>query len=147
GYKDAVDGLLISIVKVDCDFVKKNLAPKFKANPEDLPLAKKIFSFMLTGKCTDDPLWLEAGEAIHKCSAEKDFGLVKALAVTHMSKGNYDRAEELLKEALALAPTPKDKGEIQLYMGSAEAKKGNYSAARDLFRQAGTPDAWEKIGD
>ncbi|HWA36133.1 MAG TPA: tetratricopeptide repeat protein [Cyclobacteriaceae bacterium] len=145
--KDAVDGLLISIVKVDCDFVKKNLAPKFKANPADLPLAKKIFSFMLNGKCTEDPLWLEAGEAIHKNSTEKDFGLVKALALTYLSKGNYERAEELLKEALALAPTPKDKGEIQLYMGSVEAKKGNYSGARDLFRQNGTAEGWEKIGD
>jgi len=147
GYKDAVDGLLISIVKVDCNFVRKNLAPKFKANPTDLPLAKKIFSFMLTDKCTDDPLWLEAGEAIHKGSAEKDFGLVKALALTYMSKGNYERAEELLKEALPLATTPKDKGEIQLYMGSVEAKKGNYAGARDLFRQAGTAEGWEKIGD
>lgn len=147
GYKDVVDQILIEIVKVDCDFVRNKLAPKFKANPADLPLAKKIFSFMLTGKCTDDPLWLEAGEAIHKNSTEKDFGLVKALAVTYMSKGNYDRAEELLKEALALAPTPKDKGEIQLYMGSAEAKKGNYSGARDLFRQNGTSEGWEKIGD
>src|SRR4051812_17282379 len=98
-YKDAVDGLLISIVKVDCDFVRKNLAPKFKANPTDLPLAKKIFSFMLAGKCTDDPLWLDAGEAIIQGSPEKDFGLVKAVALTHMSKGNYDRAEELLKVA------------------------------------------------
>jgi tetratricopeptide (TPR) repeat protein len=147
GYKDVVDGLLLEIVKVDCDFVKKNLAPKFKANPADVPLAKKIFSFMLNGKCTEDPLWLEAGEAIHKGSTEKDFGLVKALALTYMSKGNYDRAEELLKEALTLAPAAKDKGEIQLYMGSVEAKKGNYVGARELFRQNGTAEGWEKIGD
>ena len=70
GYKDSIDGILVSLVKVDCAFVKKNLAPKFKQNPTDIALAKKIFSFMLNDKCTDDPLWLEAGEAIHK--VEKD---------------------------------------------------------------------------
>ena len=37
-------------------------------------------------------------------------------------------------------------------MGSIEAKKGNYSAAREMFRQASTTDpankdGWEKIGD
>ncbi|MBA4053232.1 MAG: hypothetical protein C0490_00825, partial [Marivirga sp.] len=34
--KDDIDAVLISIIKVDCDFVKKNLEPKFKQNPNDL---------------------------------------------------------------------------------------------------------------
>ena len=152
GYKGTVDGLLISMVKVDCDFVKKNLAPKFRQNTADLALAKKIFTFMLQGKCTEDPLWLEAGEAIHKLNPEKDFGLIKTMASRYMSSGNFDRAEELLKEALPLATTLADKSEAQLYLGSIESKKGNYQAARELFRQSGTSDptnkeAWEKIGD
>ncbi len=151
-YKDAVDGLLISMVKVDCDFVRKNLAPKFKKNPNDLPLAKKIFTFMLQGKCTEDPLWLEAGETIHKLNPDKDFGLAKTLGVTYMRNGNNDRAEALLKEAFTLATTAQDKSETQLYLGSLESKKGNYTGARDLFRQAGTSDpsnkdAWQQIGD
>ncbi len=151
-YKDAVDGLLISMVKVDCDFVRKNLAPKFKQNPNDLALAKKIFTFMLQGKCTEDPLWLEAGEAIHKLNPEKDFGLAKTLGVTYMRNGNYERADVLLKEALSLAATAQDKSETQLYLGSIEAKKGNYAGARELFRQSGAADpsnkdAWQQIGD
>jgi len=151
-YKDAVDGLLISMVKVDCDFVRKNLAPKFKANPNDIGLAKKIFTFMLQGKCTDDPLWLEAGEAIHKNSTDKDFGLAKTLGSQYLRSGNVERGETYLKEALTLATTPADKSEVQLYLGGIEAKKGNYAAARELFRQAGTSDpnnkdAWQQIGD
>ena len=151
-YKDAVDGLLISMVKVDCDFVKKNLAPKFKQNPNDLVLAKKIFTFMLQGKCTDDPLWLESGETINKLNPEKDYGLAKTLGVSYLRNGNTERAEALLKEALALANNPKDKSETQLYLGSIESKKGNYSGARELFRQAGVSDpsnkdAWQQIGD
>lgn len=152
GYKDAVDGLLIGMVKVDCDFVRKNLAPKFKQNPSDLPLAKKIFKFMLEGKCTEDPLWLEAGEAIYKLSPDKDFGLLKALAVTNMQNGNYDRAEVMLKEAMTLKLNQNDQADVQLYLGAIEAKKKNYSAARELFRQASaasqvSKDAFEKIGD
>jgi tetratricopeptide (TPR) repeat protein len=151
-YKDAVEGILISIVKVNCDFVRKNLVPKFKQNPNDLALAKKIFSFMLQDKCTDDPVWLEAGEKIHEMSTEKDFGLVKTLGSRYVMNGNLEKAEGLYKEALPLAPTPQDKSEIQTYLGGIESKKGNYVGARDLYRQAITThssnkEAYEKIGD
>jgi tetratricopeptide (TPR) repeat protein len=152
GIKEAVDGLLIGMVNVNCDFVRKNLAPKFKANPNDLALAKKIFSFMLKDKCTDDPLWLEAGEAIHKLNPEKDFGLVKALGAQYLRTGNIERGEALLKEAQTMAPTATDKGEILLYLGGIESKKGSYGSARELFRQAAAADpnnkdAWQQIGD
>lgn len=150
--KDAIDGLLLGMVKVDCDFVKKNLAPKFEKNPNDINLAKKIFKFMLDGKCTDDPLWLSAGEAVYKLSPDKDFGLLKALAGKQLSNGNYDKAEQLLKEALSLSTTSTDKAEVLRYLGSLEVRKNNYPGARELFRQAATTnpndkEAWEKIGD
>jgi tetratricopeptide (TPR) repeat protein len=148
--KGQVDDLLIKMVKVDCDFVKKNLEPKFRQTPNDLVLAKKIFGFMLQGKCTDDPLWLEAGEAIHK--QEKDYGLAKNLGLKYLGIDNTQKAEGLLKEALELAKTPADKGEALIALGSIEAKKGNKSGARDYYRQAATADpsnkdAFERIGD
>jgi tetratricopeptide (TPR) repeat protein len=150
GYKDSIDGILVTLVKVDCAFVKKNLEPKFKQNPTDIALAKKIFGFMLNDKCTDDPLWLEAGEAIHK--VEKDFGLAKNIGLRYLSADNTPKAEEYLKEALSLAKDANDKSEILIYLGSIEGKKGNKSGARDLYRQslAANPankDGYEKIGD
>jgi len=67
-----------------------------------------------------------------------------------MSNDNYPKAEELFKEALGLATTNEDKGEILVYLGSVESKKNNKNAARDYFRQAteaGNKEGWEKIGD
>jgi len=152
GYKDAVDALLIGMVKVDCDFVKKSLQPKFKQNPNDLALAKKIFKFMLEGKCTDDPLWLESGEVIYKMSPEKDFGLLKALGATHMSNGNTEKARTLFNEALKLNISAADKSDLQIFLGAIEAKGKNYSEARKLFLEAaaGNPsnkEPYEKVGD
>jgi tetratricopeptide (TPR) repeat protein len=149
--KDDVDAILISMVKVDCAFVKKNLEPKFKQNPNDVVLAKKIFGFMLQDKCTDDPLWLQAGESIHKNNPEKDFGLVKNLGLKYYSLDNIPKAEEMLKEALPLASTPEDKAEILIYQGQIKAKSDK-PGARALFRQAlevnpGNKLAYEKIGD
>lgn len=153
-YKDDIDAILITMVKVDCDFVKANLAPKFKQNPTDISLAKKIFSFMLQGKCTDDPLWLQAAETVYKDpSGQKDCGLAKNLGIIYMSKDDLDKAEGFLKEAQSICTDGKDKGEVLLAMGLLSSKKGNKSGARELYRQAASADAsvakeaYEKIGD
>lgn len=148
--KAANDDLLPRMVTVDCEFVKKNMEPKFKATPDDLGLAKKIFGFMIVGKCTDDPLWLEAGEVVHK--SEKDYGIAKNMAVKYLANGNVKRAEELAKEAVDLAKSNPDKAEALMVVGSINAKNNNNSEAREAFRQAAAADpankdAWEKIGD
>lgn len=150
-YKVDADKILISIVKVDCEFVRKNLAPKFKQNPADIGLAKKIFSFMLQDGCTDDPLWLEAGEAIHK-GGEKDYGLAKNLGKGYYRMDKFDKAEFYFKEALEIATTSSDKADVLILLGSNESRKGNKANARELFRQAlavdaGNKEAYEKIGD
>jgi tetratricopeptide (TPR) repeat protein len=150
--KAANDDLLPKMVPVDCAFVKKNMEPKFKANPNDLALAKKIFGFMIVGKCTDDPLWVEAGEVVHKLNPEKDYGIAKNLSVKHLANGNVARAQELAKEAVDLAKSPSDKAEALIVVGSIQAKQNNNTAARESFRQAAAADpsnkeAWEKIGD
>jgi tetratricopeptide (TPR) repeat protein len=145
------ESLTASPVKFDCEMVKSKLEPKFKQNPTDQKLAKKIFTFMLQGKCTDDPLWLEAGEVI-KDIEPKDFGLIKNLALKHLSNGNSEKAEAMMKEAQALATKSDQKSDALMILGSIESKKGNNSGAREYFRQAATAniankEAWSKIGD
>jgi len=145
------ESLSASPVKFDCPMVKSKLEPKFRQNPTDQALAKKIFAFMLQGKCTDDPLWLEAGEVV-KNIEPKDFGLIKNLAVKHMSNGNTEKAEALIKEAQALATKPDQKADAFMILGSIDSKRGNNSGARENFRQAAAADpankeAWSKIGD
>ncbi|MBS1544248.1 MAG: hypothetical protein JST14_11480 [Bacteroidetes bacterium] len=145
--KDACDGILVGLVKFDCEMVRTKLGPKFHQNPKDLTLAKKIFTFMLQDKCADDPLALEAAEAIHTLNPEKDFGLLKFLTARNIAAGNYEKAETLMKEGLPLATTPEQKADANLLLGSIEAKKGNFVGARTHFMQAGTSEAYEKIGD
>ncbi len=152
GYKDNVDQILIELVKTDCNFVKTKLAPKFKQNPDDLAMAKKIFKFMLDGKCTEEPLWLEAGEAIYKLSPDKDFGLLKALGATHMANGNTEKARVLFNEAMKLNISKEDKSDLQIFLGAIEVKSKNYAEARKFFLEAaaGNPankESYEKIGD
>jgi len=148
--KSSVDDILIKLVKVDCDFVRKNLAPKFKQNPNDIVLAKKIFQFMTTGGCIEDPLWLEAAEVIHKTSP--DYGLAKNMGKIYAKNGKMDKAEVLINESVTLATTPKDKADSYILQGDILSQKGSKPAARESYRKAITADAsskegYEKIGD
>ena len=156
GYKTTVDDLLIKTIQdlggVDCSFVKEKMEPKFRKNPNDIELAKKMFTFLTADKCFDDPLWLELGDVLIKQGDVKDFGLYKNIAIKYISTGNFERGETLIKEALALAPAPKDKSEILTIMGGFEVKRNSKSAARELYMQANTTDpsnldALSKIAD
>jgi tetratricopeptide (TPR) repeat protein len=149
--KEDLEALLLATVTINCDIVRSKFVPKFKANPDDIEMAKKIFTFMLKDKCTDDPIWLEAAEVVYK--NEKNCGLAKNIGILHLSRENYEQAEQFLKEAQELCTEGADKGEVLLYLGSLENKKGNRSAAREYYRQAASADgasakeAYEKIGD
>lgn len=153
-YKATVDDLLIKAIAdlggADCDFVKEKMEPKYRANP-DLDMAKKMFVLMTADKCFDDPLWLEIADLLIK-NGEKDFGLMKNVAIKYISNDNFVKGEAMLKEALNLATDPKDKSEVLGILGNLEIKKGNKVAARDLFFQANkidpsNLDALSKIGD
>jgi tetratricopeptide (TPR) repeat protein len=148
--KANVDDKLAKMVPITCAFVKKNLEPRFKQNPTDVVLGKKIFEFMLKDKCTDDPLWLEAAELVHKTSPE--FALAKVLGAKYLQTKNFDKALPLLNEALTLAKTPADKAEINVLLGDNENQKGTKSIAREYYRKAiaadpTNKDGYEKIGD
>lgn len=149
--KSSCDDILTKIVKVDCDFVRKNLGPKFKENPSANPeLSKKIFQFMTAGGCIDDPLWLLAAEEIHKSSP--DYGLAKNMGKVYAKNGNNEKAEALFVESVGLATTPADKAEAHILHGDLQAQRGEKSSARETYRKAIAADpsnklGYEKIGD
>lgn len=136
-YKSKVDGLLVKVVTVDCDFVRTNLGPKFNENPDDLKLAKKVFGFMLNGKCTDDPMWLEAGKRIQ--SKEPEFGLAKNIGLKLKGVNNAE-AEKFFMDAIGLTDDPGDKADMYIQIGTL--KSG--SAAREMYRKALAADPTKK---
>jgi tetratricopeptide (TPR) repeat protein len=149
--KISIDELLTKCgVKIDCDFVRKNMAPKFHQNPTDVAYATKIFRFMFNGGCVGDPLWLEAAEVVHKDSP--DYGLAKTMGLIYAKNGKMDKAEALINEAASLASTPAQKAESFILQGDFTSQKGNKSAAREFYRKALIADpsekeGYEKIGD
>ncbi|HAC25415.1 MAG TPA: hypothetical protein DCE81_10910, partial [Cytophagales bacterium] len=148
--KANVDDILVKLVTVDCPFVKKNLEPKFKANPNDAALANRIFMFMTKGGCIEDPLWLQAAEVVHKTTP--DFGLAKNMAKVYAKNKNYEKADTYIAEAITLAKTLSEKADSYIIQGDLLSTRDQKSAARESYRKAIAADGsnkegFEKIGD
>lgn len=149
-YKAEIDQLLFKLVKVDCDFVHKQLAPKYWQSPSDLTLAKRIFTQILDSNCDKDTLWLRTGEFIF--SKKEDFGLAKFLGLQYVLSENIDKANYFIDASLRLAPNGSDSADIFILKGSLWLRQNNQSAARSSYREAFRvdvkhTDALEKIGD
>ena len=148
--KNAIDKILTEIVTIDCDFVHDTMGPKFVANPDDIKLVKRMFSFMLTGKCTASDLFLDVSKQLFKL--EPDFGVAKLIGTKCLAAGDYGCAGQYYTEALQYTEDGTKKAEIYIQMGKMEVKKNNKSAARSHFRKAISADAankepWVLIGD
>ena len=122
--RDDLDALLLSMVVIDCKFLKNNLGPRFRQQPNDLALARKILSFMLQSQCIDDPLWLAAGERLYANNEEKDFTLAKTLGLRHFSLGSFSKAADYFEDALKLPSNDRDKIDILFYLGAEGQSRG-----------------------
>lgn len=149
--KTTVEDKLASCVKVDCDFVEKNLGPKFRANTADLKLAKKIFALMISGKCTSNPLFLEANEAIIK--VEPSYGGYKIQGVLYKAAKDWSKVIENFEKAAEMAPGEKEKAAAYMEIASAQYRRGANESARASARKAvatsatTASEAYELIGD
>lgn len=141
-YKEQIDNILVEIINVDCDFVRNNLGPKFEASPDDLKIAKKVFGFMLAGKCTDDPLWMAAAKRIQ--AQEPEYGLAKNIGIKCLSAKDYDCAEEYLNQAIELTEDPSKKADIYMRLAGIQEDKGSRAGARDLYYKALEMDPTKK---
>ncbi len=133
-----IDGMLSEIVTVDCNFVEENLGTKFKAEPSNTKLAKKIIQLSLSGKCTDSDLFMSAAKGVFE--AEPDFGMAKVIGLKCKGNGDNACASQYLNKALDLTEDNTKKGEIYLALGGLEYERGAKSKARDYFRRAVSVD-------
>ncbi len=146
-----VDGFLGSIGDIlNCEFIETNLVPKFRENPSDISTAKKIFTYSVKGKCTDQPYFLEASETVFK--SQPTFELAKAMGNKYLGSSEFDKALQYHGEAFELAGTEEDKAEALLGQAIASSKLGKKSTARkfayeSLSAKPNNPDVYNLIGN
>jgi tetratricopeptide (TPR) repeat protein len=148
--KTEVDRILASCVTIDCNFVRNQMAPQFQQNPDDLALAKKIASLMITGKCTDDPLFMDVAKVL--LEKEPSYGWAITIARKERNDKNFDSAINYYNRAAELAEDNQKKAETIMEIATLQASRGQREASRASARRALSADpnyrdAYRLIGD
>lgn len=149
--KDAIDGMVQLYIKVDCEFVKKNLGPKLQENPDDIKLAKKIVAYM--AKCPTEPLFLQALQVQFR--AEPSAGNAITIGKLLMAQNKIAEGKEMYQKAIDLLPADEKSKKADLIMELAKLARrdGKLAEARKLYQEAVTYDpanakeAYKAIGD
>lgn len=148
--KDSIEALLLQIVpNIDCDIVISDFGPKLESNP-DINLAKKIFKLMLTGKCADDPLALNAAKIVD--DAEPSYGIKLFIGGRNQAEGNDSEAIQYFTDAIELTDENTKKADLYLKIARVKRKQGSKSQAREYANKAlgvdpSMKEAYVLIGD
>ncbi len=149
--QDKIDAFLNSLGDIiSCEFIEENLVPKLEANPEDVNTAKKIFSYSLKAKCSDQPYFTTAGMVFFK--SEPTYSLAKALADKFYRSEDYTKANTFYAEAAELTEDVEQKFDAKMGMASVASKLGDKRKARSLAYEAlsikpGAAEAYNLIGN
>ncbi len=148
GYKGTIDGMLSTIITVDCEFIKNKLGPKFDADPSNIKLAKSILGHSLKAKCLDLPVVMRAAEKV--VATNPDYGVYIFLAGKSKQNKTYGKAIEYYGKAAELAKTNAKKANAHIQIGNVKRAQGSKSGARVSYRKAislGKNSAYANIGD
>ncbi len=133
--QDKVDALLSSMDNIlNCDFIASQLVPKLEKDPNDLNTAKKIFTYSLRAKCSDQPYFTKAGEVVF--ADKPDFRLASALASRYLAMDQNDKAISYYNKSVELAGDDEQKYEGYISLASAYSKLGNKVKSREMARNA-----------
>ncbi|MFT4835039.1 MAG: tetratricopeptide (TPR) repeat protein [Marinoscillum sp.] len=149
--QDKVDAFLNSLGDlISCDFIETNLVPKFNASPDNLNLAKKIFTYSLSAKCSDQPYFMKAAETLF--TSEPSFTLAKALGDKYYFAKDYTNANRFYTSLKDLSQDADQRHDAFMGLASTQSKIGNKKQARAyayeaLSQKPGSSEAYNLVGN
>ena len=139
---DKVNGLLVSTIDVDCEFVKTTLGPKLVAEPDNLKLAKNILRLSFAGKCMDLDVFIDAAIVVQK--NEPAYGLAKLIGQTAASKDDFETAIIYLLESIELVDDNTKKADSYYQLAIIQSNQHKRVSARDYARKSVAADPTKK---
>lgn len=121
-----------------CDKIIPIYEPKFKANPNDVELLKKITTNLDRKNCTKSDLFFAATENLHKLepNAKSAYMMGKML----IDKEKYKEAAVYLDEAVKKFEDNDSKAKASYMLATALMNSGQYAAARTAANQVAQYD-------
>lgn len=117
-----------------CEELVNIYTKKFKANPEDVDLLKKITNILRKKGCMKTDLFFQATEKLH--SLEPSPNTAYLMGQMCYNKDKFSQAVDYLNEALKSAEDAEDIYKMNILLGLSYAGANSYSAARNAYRRA-----------
>ncbi len=137
--KDEYDKVLQNIEKsiepyTSCQELVAIYGKKFKQNPNDIVLLKKITKILDKKKCTDDPLFFKATENLYKLEPTPETAYL--MGKMSYSKKQYSKAAEYLNDAAEKMTENVDKARICLLLADIYGNLNQFSTAKSFALKA-----------
>ncbi|HET6243462.1 MAG: tetratricopeptide repeat protein [Bacteroidetes bacterium] len=118
----------------DCPSLINLYGPKFKANPNDIDLLKKITKMLDKKDCAADKLYLDAVVNLDKL--EPSANSKSKIAKMYLAKGSFSEAVKFYNQALELESDNNQKAQYYYELAIVNIKMGQNSSARANAQKA-----------
>lgn len=122
-----------------CDQLNIIYQKKFEADPNNVPLLKKITGIMIKKGCTEDnKLFFDATEKLYELEPSPSTAM--RMAQMCWSKKQFSKAVDYVQDALKGLTDKKDRYRAYVILGLSYSGLGSYSAARTALLNAAEVD-------
>ena len=116
-----------------CENIEAIFGKKIADNPTDTKVVEQAFKLLYRAKCSSD-FFFEVGEKYYANQPSSEVAM--ALAQGFQDKKNFDKANQYLREALAVEQNPADREKLFVRIGILDMSMNNFSEAVEAFREA-----------
>ena len=116
-----------------CENIEAIFGKKIADNPADTKVVEQAFKLLYRAKCSSD-FFFEVGEKYYANQPSSEVAM--ALAQGFQDKKNFDKANQYLREALAVEQNPADREKLYVRIGILDMSMNNFAEAVEAFREA-----------
>ncbi len=118
-----------------CENLETIFSKKIAENPEDASIVAQAFKLMSRADCSSD-FFFTVGEKHY--ANERSSAVAMMLAQGFQNVKNFDKANQYLREALAVETDPVEREKLFVRIGILDMSMNNFASAVEAFREAQT---------
>ena len=132
-YKDQFEQCFGLSGAASCENLEAIFSKKVADNPEDTKLVEQAFKLMSRANCSSD-FFFALGEKHYANKPSSEVAMLLAQGFQNIK--NFDKANQYLREALAVETVAAEREKLYVRIGILDMSMNNFAAAVEAFREA-----------
>ena len=132
-YKDQFEQCFGLSGAASCENLEAIFSKKVADNPEDAKLVEQAFKLMSRANCSSD-FFFALGEKHYANKPSSEVAMLLAQGFQNIK--NFDKANQYLREALAVETVAAEREKLYVRIGILDMSMNNFAAAVEAFREA-----------